>query len=53
MPKYEEPNTLPGLGGASPLGDGRFGHGSDHEKSKKPGRAGALVLRVLGMGRKE
>ncbi len=46
MPKYEEPNNPPGLAGDS--GTGRFGHGSDHGHPKKPGRAGAFVLRILG-----
>jgi hypothetical protein len=53
VPKYEEPNTLPGLGGGSPVGDGRYGHSSDHEHPTKPGMAGAFVLRMLGMRPKQ
>ena len=53
VPKYEEPNALPlpGLTGGSGMGlrYGRFGHGSDHKHPHRPGRAGALFLRTLGM----
>lgn len=55
VPKYEEPNSLPlpGLGGSSESGSGRFGHGSDHKHPGKPGRAGTFLLRMLGMRSKE
>jgi hypothetical protein len=48
VPKYEEPNSLP-LGGGAGQGYGRFGHGSGHHDPDKPGRAGAFLLRILGM----
>lgn len=57
VPKYEEPNelSLPGLTGQAAFGRrfGRFGHGSDHERSHKPGRAGTFLLRLLGMRTKD
>jgi hypothetical protein len=55
VPKYEEPNSLPlaGLGGGGGAESGRFGHGSDHKRNGKPGRAGSFLLRMLGMGKKE
>jgi hypothetical protein len=55
VPKYEEPNNLPlpGLGGGAEQGNSRYGHGSDHQHPKKPGKAGAFVLRMLGKRPKE
>lgn len=51
VPKYEEPNNIPlaGLGGGPETGAGRLGHGTDHRHPGRPGRAGAFVLRVLGL----
>jgi hypothetical protein len=51
VPKYEEPNNIPlaGLGGGAETGAGRLGHGSDHRHPGQPGRAGRLMLRVLGL----
>ena|SRR3984885_7370334 len=49
VPKYEEPNTLPlpGLvGGAS--GPGPTGDGGNHQHSQEPGRAGKVLLWLLG-----
>lgn len=45
VPKYEEPNRAEGFTGGS---FGRSGHGSDHHRDGKPGRAGSFLLRVLG-----
>ncbi len=45
VPKYEEPNRAEGFTGGS---FGRSGHSSDGHHNRKPGRAGAFVLRVLG-----
>ncbi len=55
VPKYEEPNSLPlaGSGGSGGAESGRFGHGSDHNRNNKPGRAGSFLLRMLGMGKKD
>ena len=57
VPEFEEPNTLslPGLTGATQFGvrDGRFGHGSDGKHPGMPGRAGLLLLRLLGRRPKE
>ena len=46
VPKYEEPNRLEGAGGGA--GFGRYGHGSEHHPPAKPGRAGSLLLKLLG-----
>lgn len=57
VPKYEEPNelSLPGLTGDVGFGRryGRFGHGSDHQRTHKPGRVGSFILRLLGMRAKD
>jgi len=57
VPEFEEPNelSLPGLTGATQVGvrDGRFGHGSDGKHPGWPGRAGVLLLRLLGRRPKE
>ena len=45
VPKYEEPNRAEGFTGGS---FGRSGHGSDHHRDVRPGRAGAFLLRLLG-----
>jgi len=54
VPRYEEPNELPlpGLGGGGGLGLGRSGHGTER-RPLQPGRAGRLLLRVLGRRPKE
>jgi hypothetical protein len=51
VPKYEEPNNIPlaSQGGGAETGAGRLGHGSDHRQSGQPGRAGRLMLRMLGL----
>ncbi len=45
VPKYEGANRAEGFTGGS---FGRSGHGSDHHRDGKPGRAGSFLLRVLG-----
>jgi len=50
VPKYEEPAEIPAaaLGGGAAAGLGRAGHGSDHHHGRHVGRAGKLLLRLLG-----
>lgn len=53
VPKYQETNAFPlsalggGGGGIGPTG--RFGHGSDNKEHRRPSRAGALLLGLLGI----
>jgi hypothetical protein len=51
VPKYEEPNRAEGFDGAGSFG--RYGHGSDHHKTGKPGRFGSSLLRLLGQRPKD
>jgi hypothetical protein len=50
VPKYEEPNTLPlpGLVGGASAGPGPAGDGGNHQHSQEPGRAGKVLLWLLG-----
>jgi hypothetical protein len=55
VPKYEEPNPVPGgglTGGGDDVFGSRYGHSADHHAQKEPGRFGAFVLRMLGLKQK-
>jgi hypothetical protein len=49
VPKYEEPNTFPGLGGGGAAMTGREGHSAGGHHTEPPGRAGRRFLRFLGL----
>jgi hypothetical protein len=50
VPKYEEPNRAEGFSGGS---FGRSDHQAARRHPDKPGRAGSLLLRLLGQRPKE
>jgi hypothetical protein len=57
VPKYEEPNALPipGFGSDNSFGVryGRFGHGSDGRRPRRPNVVARSLLRILGVRTEE